>query len=152
MELMQVRRWQADGKATIGQFYIRGEHYGFCLEPALVKPYHNHFCDCCQEPHPRIPAGKYRVGLRNSPHFGKDVPQVLNVPGRTYVLFHIGNTAKDTKACFCPGLHYQPGTWEVRDSRVARDHLYDEIRKAVKGNEEIWLEVIDAFDPPKAVA
>ena len=139
-------------KATIGQFYINGEQYCFCLEPALIRPYHNSECDCCKEPHPRIPAGRYRVGLRNSPHFGKDVPEILGVPGRTDVLLHAGNGPKDSKACFCPGLKHTTGEWEVHESRLARDHIYAEIRRAVKEQEQVWIDVIDAFDNPKKVA
>lgn len=152
MQLMAVRRWQEDGEATISQFFINGVRYCFVLEPALVNPYHDHRCDCCKEPHPRIPAGTYRVGLRNSPHYGKEVPEILDVPGRTDVLFHIGNYPKDTKACFLPGLKFVPGKWEVMESKPARDHLYAEIRRAVKENEGIWIDVIDAFDQPAGVA
>lgn len=152
MELMQVRRWQADGEATVGQFFINGSQYCHCLEPALVRPYHNDQCKCCKEPHPRIPAGRYRVGLRDSPAFGKQVPEILKVPDRPDVLLHIGNYPKDTKACFCPGLRFTPGRWEVLDSGAARDHIYTEVRRAVHENEEVWIDVVDAFDQPAVVA
>lgn len=144
MELMQVRRWQADGKATIGQFFINGSQYCHCLEPALTNP--------VNEGHPRIPAGRYPVGLRNSPHFGPDTPEILKVPGRSDILIHAGNFPKDSLGCLIVGLKYTPGEWEVHESKEARDHIYAEIRRAVHEAEDVWIDVIDSFEPARVVA
>ncbi len=45
-----------------------------------------------------IPAQQYFCKPYNSPTYGWTW-QVMNVPGRTYVLFHAGNRVKDTEAC-----------------------------------------------------
>lgn len=42
-----------------------------------------------------IPPGKYKVEMRNSPKFGR-IYEVTNVPGRTSILIHSGNSAGDT--------------------------------------------------------
>ena len=59
----------------------------------------------------RVPAGRYRVVPRLSPRFGR-VLHVLDVPGRSYILFHSGNLAGDvergrlthSQGCLLPGL------------------------------------------------
>jgi len=60
-----------------------------------------------------IPTGHYHVEPYHSNHFG-NVYQVMNVPGRTYILFHAGNWCgditkgyiSDSKGCILLGLHY----------------------------------------------
>jgi hypothetical protein len=45
-----------------------------------------------------IPAQQYTCARVNSPTFGLTF-EVLNVPSRTHVLFHAGNTITDTAGC-----------------------------------------------------
>ena len=61
-----------------------------------------------------IPPGIYEVlrcrkspeyGFRDSPRFG-DTYNVVNVPGRSYILFHKGNTERDTKGCILVGTYF----------------------------------------------
>jgi len=52
-----------------------------------------------------IPAGTYKVVRVHSPHFGS-VWQVLDVPGRTHILIHKGNTAQDTEGCILAGSRF----------------------------------------------
>ena len=51
-----------------------------------------------------IPNGTYGVILARSPKFGPNIPHVLDVPGRTDILIHPGNTVADITGCICPGL------------------------------------------------
>lgn len=44
--------------------------------------------------HPCIPAGGYRVDLLDHPKHGKCY-EIIGVPGRTSILFHVGNYAAD---------------------------------------------------------
>lgn len=57
-----------------------------------------------------IPCGKYICERGISPSqnkkLGGKVFKVLNVPNRTDVLIHIGNTVKDTKGCILVGSQY----------------------------------------------
>lgn len=60
-----------------------------------------------------IPMGTYRCQRVQSPAFGNTF-QVMDVPGRTHVLFHSGNTVADTKGCILVGhgfdlVHGKPG-------------------------------------------
>jgi hypothetical protein len=53
-----------------------------------------------------IPTGTYSCLKRiaNTQHLlNFETYQVLNVPGRSGILFHVGNTVKDTKGCILVG-------------------------------------------------
>ena len=52
-----------------------------------------------------IPAGEYVCARVTSPRFGNTF-EVTNVPGRTHILFHAGNTNKDTRGCILLGTSY----------------------------------------------
>lgn len=45
-----------------------------------------------------IPAQQYICNQVNSPKFGLTY-EVANVPGRSYILFHAGNTVEDSSGC-----------------------------------------------------
>jgi hypothetical protein len=57
-----------------------------------------------------IPAGSYLCQRVRSPRFG-DTFEVLNVPGRTHILFHKGNTVDDTEGCILVAEEFS-GTFE----------------------------------------
>lgn len=50
-----------------------------------------------------IPEGLYNVERVKSPKFG-DVWEVKDVTGRTHILFHSANRAKELQGCIAPGL------------------------------------------------
>ena len=49
-----------------------------------------------------IPAQQYFCKKIESPKYGKTF-EICNVPGRTHILFHPGNTTKDTEGCILLG-------------------------------------------------
>lgn len=51
-----------------------------------------------------IPAQQYECHWHQSSRFGSTY-RVLDVPGRTNVLFHAGNRAKDTRGCIILGQY-----------------------------------------------
>ncbi len=59
-----------------------------------------------------IPADTYRCRRVQSPKFG-DTFEVMDVPGRTHILFHALNTEEGTQGCIgvCTGM----GVLEVKD-------------------------------------
>jgi len=72
-----------------------------------------------------IPVGKYNVVKHFSQHF-KDVLMVDNVPDRSYIYFHAGNTIKDTKGCILVGNGAKDETVTgkiISDSRRAFNRL-----------------------------
>ena len=52
-----------------------------------------------------IPAQQYICQRIQSPKFGETF-QVMDVPGRSAVLFHAGNTAADTEGCILLGQYW----------------------------------------------
>ena len=52
-----------------------------------------------------IPRGTYQVILSFSPHFGRVLPEVLDVPGFSSIRIHGGNTAADSLGCILVGRH-----------------------------------------------
>lgn len=52
-----------------------------------------------------VPPGTYHVTRRDSPNFG-DTFMLRDVPGRTDILFHHGNTEPDTRGCILLGKNY----------------------------------------------
>lgn len=53
----------------------------------------------------RIPAGDYICSRVKSPKFGETF-EILDVPGRSHVLFHAGNTHVDTHGCVLLGQYW----------------------------------------------
>ncbi len=53
-----------------------------------------------------IPCGLYDLEFRNSPKYGDHI-LVKDVPGRSYILFHVANYPKDIKGCIGTGLTQQ---------------------------------------------
>lgn len=56
-----------------------------------------------------IPRGKYVCKRVESPKFG-DTFEVLDVPGRSHILFHKGNIEDDSHGCVVTGL--KPGRYK----------------------------------------
>ena len=57
-----------------------------------------------------IPAGVYQCRKIRSPKFGVTF-EVLDVPDRSHILFHKGNTIEDTQGCILIGEEFS-GTYE----------------------------------------
>lgn len=52
-----------------------------------------------------IPTGNYTISRHRSPKFGETFI-VNDVPGRSHILFHAGNTDEDTLGCILVGCEY----------------------------------------------
>ena len=105
--------------STIGRLFLNGE----LLCDTLELPYRDN-----QRSVSCIPAGNYKVRMRYPRESGtRDYLHLLiqDVPSRDYILFHIGNTAKDTRGCVLVGI----GTEQdfVKNSQLAMELLMKEI-------------------------
>lgn len=67
-----------------------------------------------------IPEGTYQVTRHNSPTFG-DCFLVNDVPNRSEILIHAGNTTDDTQGCLLPGRSHR--STQVLESRAAMKQL-----------------------------
>ena len=83
-----------------------------------------------QENVSRIPAGEYTC-VRTWYHKGKyDTYEIVDVPDRKRILFHIGNRMVDVKGCVALGLRFgtYKGQLAVLDSGIAFRQFMDDWR------------------------
>ena len=106
-------------KSTIGTLYINGERFCDTLENPWLDNQRNISC---------IPEGQYNVRLRLARESAsRDYLHLLvqDVPNRDWILFHRGNTAKDTSGCILVGNGREHNA--VNNSRLAMDLVIKEI-------------------------
>ena len=105
--------------STIGELFLNGERMCDTLENPWINNKKNVSC---------IPKGEYKVRLRLARESAtRDYLHLLveDVENRSYILFHRGNTAKDTSGCILVGLGSQQDF--VSNSVLAMDLLIKEI-------------------------
>lgn len=95
-----LTRLTDDGKQTLGvfQFYSGLLKALECKTLELPWKDNNKQISC-------IPAGTYKVIKHNSLTFGKCF-KILDVPGRSEILFHKGNFNTNTKGCILVGKDF----------------------------------------------
>jgi hypothetical protein len=106
-------------KSTIGKLFINGEVFCDTLENPYINNKRNISC---------IPEGQYKVRLRLARESAsRDYLHLLvqDVPNRDWILFHRGNTAKDTSGCILVGNGREQDA--VENSRLAMDLVIKEI-------------------------
>jgi len=105
--------------SVIGELFLNGERICDTLENPWLDNQRNISC---------IPEGVYDVRLRLPRESGtRDYIHLLvkDVKDRDWILFHRGNTAKDTSGCILVGLGTQQDV--VSNSTLAMDLLIKEI-------------------------
>ena len=105
--------------SILGELFVNGERMCDTLE----LPYKDN-----QKSISCIPAGEYSVRLRPARQSAtRDYLHLLvqDVKDRSYILFHRGNTAKDSRGCILVGLGSQQDI--VHNSTLAMDLLIKEI-------------------------
>jgi hypothetical protein len=110
---VDIYRKVETSKAITGEFWLDGVMECYYLEPARLTPYY--------PGHPCIASGEYRVVLTMSPHLGYICPEVLDVPGRIAIRWHIGNFPKDVLGCCVVGTGV--GLNRVTNSKAAFEAL-----------------------------
>ena len=106
-------------KSTVGELFLNGERICDTLENPWVDNQRNISC---------IPEGVYPVRLRLPRESAtRDYLHLLvqEVPNRDWILFHRGNTAKDTSGCILVGLGTEQDV--VHNSVLAMDLLIKEV-------------------------
>jgi len=105
--------------STIGNLYLDGEWLCDTLELPYIDNQRSISC---------IPIGQYKVRMRYPRESAtRDYLHLLvkDVKDRSYILVHIGNSAKDTRGCILVGI----GTEQdfVKNSTLAMELLMKEI-------------------------
>ena len=105
--------------STMGKLFLNGEEFCDTLELAWKDNQRSISC---------IPAGEYKVRLRLQRESAtRDYIHLLvqDVPNRSYILVHIGNTTADTKGCILVGQSRQQDF--VGNSTLAMELIIKEI-------------------------
>ena len=105
--------------STLGQLFLNGERFCDTLELPWKDNQRRISC---------IPEGEFKVRIRVARESAsRDYVHLLvqEVPNRDYILFHRGNSAKDTRGCILVGQGSQHNT--VHNSVLAMDLLMKEI-------------------------
>lgn len=127
--IITVDRIKSDSDATLSKVDVDGQFVCFGLEDEYREE------KVAKET--RIPAGRYRVGVRTEggfhkkysarfPDMHRGMLHVLDVPNFQFILIHIGNTDEDTAGCLLVGLHAAADDGELRvtSSKLAYMQLY----------------------------
>lgn len=136
MDLLALSRKIFTDKSTIGDLYFDNEFFCSTLELSCrrVNP-HGHLA---------IPPGHYRVVLDYSPKFKRNMPRLINVPGREGILIHWANFPEDLEGCIGVGVHTPEMAADfIGSSRKTFDQLYEKLQAREK--EEIWIAVSGGF-------
>jgi hypothetical protein len=87
-----------------------------------------------------IPAGTYTVKRVNSPKFGLTF-EVTNVPARSNILFHSGNTHRDTLGCILIGTVF--GKIDKDPAVLNSKAAFARFMQMMGGKTEAQLSIID---------
>jgi len=109
MKNLKLYRIEHGDHETIGVAVIDGKIECLVLEPPDCHNMENVSC---------IPAGTYECEKYYSSRFLKVCARILNVPNRTDISIHNGNTVEDTSGCLLTGKYsgYLNGKRGVLDS------------------------------------
>lgn len=130
MVYIQIERCAYTSKCIYGKLYVlkNGEVVYDCqtLEPPVRK---NFGC---------IDLGDYKAVLYHSPKFKRDVILLKDVPYRSLIEIHSGNTVNDTRGCILVGVRFC-GSSVLHNSRVTLNSILSYIDK----DEDITVSVCD---------
>jgi hypothetical protein len=142
MEIAVVRPKSCGQTCTISELYIDGgSRQCFILEDVVREVQGQPVASWKVKNETAIPVGRYKVVVTYSPHFRRELPLLLEVPGYEGVRIHAGNTAADTEGCLIVGSDIGADGESVVKSRIAFDDFFDKINAASYRNEEITLTI-----------
>lgn len=141
-----LQRSPSRANATIGTLTVAGSKFTcFTCEDVIRERAGVPVAQWKVQDKTAIPAGRYRVVVAFSPHFQRDLPHLVDVPGYDGILIHPGNTAEDTKGCILPGYSHYVNT--VGRSRAAFEDLFALIQAA---GDQVWISVSNPVSETKA--
>ena len=133
MHTLNLVRFANTGREVIGAIFDGYNLLTYTLEPPWNDNQRGASC---------IPPGEYKVSYMKRSGTGKyrDVYWVREVPNRSAILIHKGNTVNETLGCILPGAKVGKlrGQWAVLDSRGGLNKLHNIVQR-----EEFTLNVRD---------
>ncbi len=98
-------------------------------------------CDTLENKQHLIPELIYRIQVTRSPKFKRLLPELCQVPNRTGIRIHAGNTAKDSTGCVLVGI--RKGN-TLCNSRKTETELTAMLNQIQKEHEEIRMDICSA--------
>jgi len=96
MESLRLIRMETGPTETLGVLKLNDQIFCLILEPPKKENKKSLSC---------IPTGRYLCKRYKSEKYKTDCLSLYNVPGRSYISIHFGNTAKDTQGCLLVGAY-----------------------------------------------
>lgn len=93
----------------------------------------------------RIPAGSFKGFLRESPSRGYLVPELRDVPGRSNIQIHKGNTTDDTLGCIIVGTSI--GKINGKPAVLGSAPAFKKLMQRLAQEDEFTLHVSDPEKP-----
>ena len=128
-----VRITSSSQYGTFGALSIDNVPQCVTLEPFWRD---NEFENSC------IPTGTYDLEWFNSPSYGRTL-RLVEVPGRTDILFHYGNTQKKTLGCILVGKQY--GQISCKQAILHSRNALNSILFKLENEEKITLKISEAY-------
>lgn len=91
---------------TIGSFLFGRQLYTYTLEPPYYPPANTRH----NARRTAIPYGVYRLKFHFSPRFQSPKLYLCDVPRRSGIMIHPGNTPAHTSGCILPGMDIKNGS------------------------------------------
>lgn len=89
-----------------------------------------------------IPKGMYKCVRYSSTKY-PDTWQVMDVPFRDYILFHVGNDSSDTRGCILPGTQF--GKLHGKDAVLHSRDAFKHLMSYTNGMGFFYLKIIGDF-------
>lgn len=137
LPVVDIVRDTATPAATFGALFVDGRAICLTLEEPWRDNQPNVSC---------IPVGTYKARMTYSPKFGRVLPELPGVPGRSAIRIHTGNTLADTEGCILLGMDRDVDAPRIIASRTA----YGIFEAALNGAEAFWVNVRNAGEPEEA--
>lgn len=125
---------------TGGRLYLNGTFECYTMEDEVRETPGRPVEEWKVKGETAIPRGRYRVIVSKSARFGRDLPEVLNVPGYAGVRIHPGNASANTEGCILVGDE-DPSDGFMGKSRQAFDRVFARIMDAINTGGQVWLTI-----------
>lgn len=129
MTSLVLKRVASNDGGTFGVLIIYGTPFALTLEDPWRDNLKNASC---------IPDNTYACRRVISPKFGETF-EVANVPGRSHILLHTGNTEEDTHGCILVGESF--GRLNGVPAVLSSKEGFKEMMEMLKGMDEFELKI-----------
>lgn len=138
--LLYLLRDQKRSHQTIGSLSVDGQYFCNTLEDTVREVKGQPVSQWKIKGQTAIPAGRYRVTIDQSAHFGRRMLHLLDVPGFSGIRIHGGNTEADVEGCIAVGkIRTATGIGVCADVLAT---LEGRVGAALAAGRDVFIEVV----------